>query len=350
MGDDQAVLVEKGIARFVHPQTHKVDLSEPLVLLGCWRWFETHKNRGSRRTIHQYIVEALENKETNFDGFENYVAFMLDLAFSKSVPLYRIFNFPDNPPPWASEPAELVMVDRRGGIEQVSMVQFFQGQTPSATLGATAQQESQVTAWLNGTNPAPMLFPPTSMGPDILFVLRLCDETLIWVAVQSKLIGDEQLKTEVLKSAVKSITPEFFYIQHNGDYFVHATQPNLVQQTRVGLTRLPNPCQTSGSYTVLRVLASFPADVGIERLKGGECPHPLVTLNFEYLKSLTQDMPPKNYLTCAAQHIISMRKENLGSEQDEVPRKNKRGKTKADESGDSPPAKRTRVATKSGKR
>jgi len=349
MGDDQALLVEKGLARFVHPQTHQVNLSEPLVLLGCWRWFETHKNPDAQHMMHQCIVEGLQKKETNFDGFENYVTFALDLAFSKSAPLCQIFNFLDNPPPWASEPAELVMVDRRGEMEQASTVQFFQGHTPSATLGATAQHESQVTAWLNGTNPVPMLFPPTSMGPDILFVLRLCDGKLIWVAVQSKLIGDEQLKTEVLKSAVKSITPDFFYIQHNGDHFAHATQPNLVQQTRAGLTSLPNPCQTGGSYTVLRVLASFPADVGIERLKGGECPHPLATLNFEYLKSLTKDMPPKNYLTRAAQHIRRMRKENSTSEQDEVPRKNKR-KTKADESGDLPPAKRTRAATKSGKR
>lgn len=52
------------------------------------------------------------------------------------------------------------------------------------------------------------------MGPDLMFVLRLSDSTLIWVMLQAKysLGKNGSIPRLLLRKAIRSVTPAMFFL------------------------------------------------------------------------------------------------------------------------------------------
>ncbi|KAG6865084.1 hypothetical protein C0991_005228 [Blastosporella zonata] len=253
LGEDEKTYVEYGFARFVDPDTHTVAVDEPLVLLAATHWI--NKNY---RTSYKFFAKQIHVHDPVSNGFENYIAFCLSLAFSKKQRLDEIFTFCGPSLPWACQEAELVSLHRTAeGFE--------------------------------------------NMGPDLLFVLRLADGSNIWVVLQAKksLGKNGMLSRLFLRQAMRSVTPSKFYIDKEGNPFSPATEPDLVNETLSSLSGLPYRRTDAGTYSLLRVVASFPAHSELKRcIEEDPDPqhHPIACLNMKFIKQLTRTLSPVDFL------------------------------------------------------
>lgn len=210
LGQDEKMYVEYGFARFKDACTNTVAVDEPLVLLAATHWID--KNY---RTSYKFFAERIKGHDTSSNGFENYLAFCFSLAFSQRQRVDKIFNFCGTPPAWAQQEAELVSLHHAfDGIVEVNPVRQSTNSGPSLTLGVNAKTTDETSAWLQHQSSTPVCFPHSHMGPDLLFVLRLADNSNVWVAVQAKYsIGKNGMLSRVfLRRAIRSVTPSKFFI------------------------------------------------------------------------------------------------------------------------------------------
>ena len=214
LGKDEATYVEYGFARFTDPETKTVAVDEPLVLLAATHWINAN-----HRTSYKFFAKQIHLHDPASNGFENYIAFCIDMIFSSQRRrINEVFSFVGTPPPWSELEAELVALHRttttdlQGTVEQGSVRHFaFSG--PSLALGMNAKTPAETTAWLNHRSHSPFCFPVDSMGPDLIFVLRLADGSTIWVALQAKFSSGKNgsLSRPFLRRAMRSVTPSNFF-------------------------------------------------------------------------------------------------------------------------------------------
>lgn len=221
LGKDEATYVEYGFARFADADTHTVLVDEPLVLLAASsHWTETH---------YRLFAKQIHLHEPASNGFENYLAFCLGRAFSAGGRrIDEVFTFcasvTSKVPAWAKKEAELVGLYRpehgKADVEVGSVTTASDaGRTalagPSVTFGMNAKSTEETQAWLEHRVHAPVCFPHASMGPDLLFVLRIVDDrALVWVALQAKYSkgNNGMLPRDFLRKAMRSVTPGKFFI------------------------------------------------------------------------------------------------------------------------------------------
>lgn len=231
LGGDEAMFVEYGFARFVDSETQAVRIDEPLVLLAAIQWMNDN-----HQTTYKLLSNEIAMHCTSFNGFENYVAFCLDLIFSEKRRLNEVFKFHGTEPAWAKLDAEIVALHRpslRGPDNvETGVASFFNLKAPSATLGVNAKSPEEVLSWLTHTNdtPSPFCFPHWSMGPDVVFILKLSDGSFIWVALQTKwsLGTNGNLAKKLLLQAVDSVTPSKYFL-----YKVRAHCRNIFERIRL---------------------------------------------------------------------------------------------------------------------
>lgn len=210
LGEDEATYVEYGFARFTDPDTSAVAVDEPLVLLAATHWTDEHY-----RSSYKFFAKQIHLHDPRSNGFENFVAFTLNLAFSDRHRLNEVFTFSGTSPPWAHEEAQLVGLyhTELGEIEEGS-VSYSQFCGPSVALGINSKTTEETSAWLEHRIHAPFCFPHISMGPDLLFILKLTDGSCIWVALQAKysLGKNGALSRIFLRRAMRSVTPSQFFV------------------------------------------------------------------------------------------------------------------------------------------
>jgi hypothetical protein len=211
LGTDEATYVEYGFARFVDAETRTVTVDEPLVLLAATHWINVNY-----RSSYKYFAKQIQFHDSCSNGFENYIAFCLNLAFSQRLRLSEVFSFCGTPPAWANQEAKLVALHltELGEVEEgcVRHSEYF---GPSVTFGTNAKTTQETSAWLAHNSHAPLCFPHVSMGPDLLFVVKLADGSFIWVALQAKysLGKNGSLSRLFLRRAMRSVTPSKYFIE-----------------------------------------------------------------------------------------------------------------------------------------
>ncbi|CAA7263844.1 unnamed protein product [Cyclocybe aegerita] len=317
LGKDEATYVEYGFARFVDSETKTVAVDEPLVLLAATHWINANV-----RTTYKSFAKQIQVHEPASNGFENYVGFCLDMIFSYRRRLSDIFTFHGDVPAWGNLDAELVGLHRTS-LDRIetSTVRHFLFSGPSVTLGANAKSPEETSEWLHHQSPTPMCFPHISMGPDLIFVLRLSDGTMIWVVLQAKysLGKNGKLSRLSLRQAMRSITPSTFFldkvfmpplrlryrfadmimIMQDDRPFSPASHPNLVKETNQKLLSLPYRRNDAGRYSLLRVVASFPAETHLKRCLEEDPDnegHPIASLNMTLVKQVTRKLSPIDFL------------------------------------------------------
>lgn len=215
--------VEYGFARFVDSETQVVAIDEPLVLLAAIRWMNVN-----HQTSYKMLVREISIHNTTFNGFENYITFCLDLIFSQTRRLDEVFTFHGTVPAWAEMQAEPVSLHcSESGDVETGVASFSNSTGPSITLGVNAKSPALTLSWLEHRMHSPFCFPHQSMGPDVMFVLRLSDGSLIWVALQTKWSRGEQgnLAKRLLLQAMKSVTPSKYFLDKVST--PRANQPNF---------------------------------------------------------------------------------------------------------------------------
>ncbi|KAF8228667.1 hypothetical protein L208DRAFT_1424348 [Tricholoma matsutake] len=297
LGKDETIYVEYGFARFVDAETRTVAVDEPLVLLAATRWINANY-----LSSYKYFAKQIQFHDSWSNGFENYVGFCLSLAFSQKLRMSEVFSFCGLPPAWAKQEAELVALHltELGEVEEgnVRHSKFF---GPSVTLGTNSKTTQETSAWLRHSSHAPLCFPHVSMGPDLLFVVKLADGSFIWVALQAKysLGKNGSLSRLFLRHAMRSVTPSKFFVEKDGRRFSPATDPDIAENTINSLEALPNRRSDAGKYSLLRVIASFPAQTNLKRCLEEDPDdegHPIAYLNMNFIKHLTKDLSPVDFL------------------------------------------------------
>ncbi|GLB43053.1 putative expressed protein [Lyophyllum shimeji] len=300
LGKDEKTYVEYGFARFVDAETNTVAVDEPLVLLAATRWIDANY-----RSSYKFFAKQIHVHEPASNGFENYLAFCLNLAFSQKHRLDEVFSFLGAAPSWAHQEVELVALHRtsleKDAAIEINPVRHSSLSGPSLTLGLNAKTTEETSAWLRHESHAPICFPHASMGPDLLFVLRLADGPTLWVALQAKYSTGKNgtLSRLFLRRAMRSVTPSKFFIDKEGKPFSPTTDPDLVNATLEHLGNLPHRRADAGKYSLLRVVASFPAQPGLKRCSEEDPDdegHPIAALNMRFIKQLTRALSPVDFL------------------------------------------------------
>ncbi|KAF8635332.1 hypothetical protein AX15_000451 [Amanita polypyramis BW_CC] len=341
LGSDESLFVEYGFARIKHtegepssrnrsksktiPMSAAID--EPLVLLAAHHWIDHHYISSYKyftRHIRMHCPSSSDGSAAPSNGFENFIVHCIDLLFAiKPRRLKDVFEFYGRVPLWANLQAEVVSLyalpvtssspaGKTAAVIEQGIVKHGRFSGPSATLGTNAKTPAATLEWLAHDLRAPICFPCTAMGPDVMFVLRLADGKLIWVALQAKLsVGrNGKLDKKLIKSAVRSVTPKYFFLNKEGNPFSPIAHPRLTEDTCHRLQALPNKCEDheAGTYSLLRVITSFPARADLGRcidekdlesgldLEDTEDGHPIAILNMELVKEVTKNLSPVNFL------------------------------------------------------
>ncbi|KAF8152550.1 hypothetical protein B0H34DRAFT_663642 [Crassisporium funariophilum] len=315
LGKDEATYVEYGFARFVDSETKTVAVDEPLVLLAATRWINAN-----HRTSYKFFAKQIYLHDPCSNGFENYVAFCIDMIFSHKRRLNEVFLFSGSTPSWANLEAELVSLQRTSlNLVEESSVRHFQFSGPSVNLGTNAKSPEDTLKWLDHRSHTPICFPHISMGPDLLFVLRLSDGSFIWVALQAKysLGKNGQLSRPFLRRAMRSVTPSTFFFDKEGKRFSPSSHPGLVDATNQRLADLPHRRPDAGKYSLLRVVASFPAQTNLKRCMEedpDEDHHPIASLNMSLIKQVTKRLSPIDFLQGLEDPLQNNGKRKRGNE------------------------------------
>lgn len=210
LGKDEATYVEYGFARFVDSETKTVAVDEPLVLLAATQWINNHHG-----TRYKLFAKQIHLHDPNSNGFENYIAFCIDMMFSSCRRLSDVFAFVGTPPDWSALDAELVALYTTPlDVVEESSVRHYLFSGPSVTLGTNAKSLEETSSWLEHQTRSAICFPQVSMGPDLIFILRLSDGSLIWVVLQAKYsVGKNgSLSRKFLRQAMRSVTPASFFL------------------------------------------------------------------------------------------------------------------------------------------
>ena len=87
--------------------------------------------------------------------------------------------------------------------------------------------------------------------------------------------------------------------EKDGKVFSPGSHPNLVDETSRRLLALPHRRTDAGKYSLLRIVASFPAETNLKRCleeDPDEEGHPVASLNMSLLKQVTRRLSPLDFL------------------------------------------------------
>ncbi|KAF8336739.1 hypothetical protein F5887DRAFT_986297 [Amanita rubescens] len=296
LGDNDLLWVENGFARLRKVPDKGVVFDEPLVVAAANHWFS------EKRYTFPYFRRNIwtNDPKGTTNGFENFITYCLARIFGveDGQKLKHVFQFHGTEPKWADKRASLVSVcvSATGNKPQVNDVRFTEYSGPSPMLGTYAKTQEETLQWLGHHSRTAFCFPCREMRPDIIFVLKLRNGRLLWVVLQAKYCGqNELLDKSTLDDAIKSVTPEHFFRNKNGKD--NPPSGNFNQKTLKLLEKLPNRCNRSdsGPYSLLRVVASSPArpefgekNNSSENWQGGDPHHPIATLKMKFIEQETE--------------------------------------------------------------
>ncbi|KAJ7457624.1 hypothetical protein B0H11DRAFT_207567 [Mycena galericulata] len=257
-GPEHIDLVSHGFARFVDADLCTIVMDEPLVLIGAARKLLPHPS--SRPAREKYLPDHPNDYPETFVGsmrlnvprtpqaFSHCLVFYLARMFSRPQVLGDVFNFPRKTPGWAKQSAHLVKFH---GNERLELEHSFLYHEDFSTPLATGTKSTEETiSWLDhryGT----VFCLPSSSNVDLLFSLKLADQSLIWVALRAipsaEAIPDSELKTALSQLELESL-------------FSDEDDVSLRSRAVDAMQALPN---RSAKHSLLRVVSSFPADIDL---------------------------------------------------------------------------------------
>lgn len=206
----EKLFVEYGFARYVETTMNRIVIDEPLVLLAA----ERKIGRSS-----WWYTDRMDTNTPEVNGLEDYLAFILPVLFQRKPRLDEVFDFFGTIPVWSTYRVELVSVYDIGTGLGPHILPVLPNARPHFSYGTDPGAYTRATVrWLQHRTPTFVLFPPKGMGPDLMFVLKVLDGSpqgsLLWVAMQAKYSEKgPRLDTETLAGAIRSTTPERYWIQ-----------------------------------------------------------------------------------------------------------------------------------------
>ncbi|KAL1664062.1 hypothetical protein GGF50DRAFT_127495 [Schizophyllum commune] len=369
-GEDEHDMISYGVARYSlkSDKTLAPQVDEPLVFLAGARYFDPSVTRDQRTNLLGFFGARMNDHSaiTQRDGFEeNLIYAKLRYILNEPQPADKIFTFVDTPK-WA-QGANVVLVgvctDTNGSTEVHSMENMLNGEdfhALAASLGIDSDsllaifddgnKDDNLTNFVKHLTTAICCLPGRSIGPDIVYIMKLVDgplkDKLFWVLLQLKNHA-KKLANDAARHAIRTITPAYLgaakvdqYEDADKKQEEQQKMDDLRELLKTGFDQIPGarPATEFGEYNVLRVMACT-SDMDWYRInekarrlpkkRGGRKPymfeeelindkHPFATLNIEFIDDLLRQKKASP-LFRMSRNKPKANKANATTEADDVP-------------------------------
>jgi len=240
---NSSLFTECGIARWQYSRRkgrYDFKIQEPLVLGAA----TFRISLGDGLSIYQHLVDNIDQNAShrNKNGFEAYLVYFFARTFGQGARLGAVFNLQysakDNLSDYnatlvslyqgeddlSPEEETLILFPDQDGECRHHPAAFVRDTGPvhiPGSLAEHANDSESMEQWLRHRSHTAFCYPPTNMGPDLIFVLKLTSPSesentrYIWVSVQAKWYRAERspnLKKDDLRNAIKSVTPNRYFL------------------------------------------------------------------------------------------------------------------------------------------
>ncbi|PVG00051.1 hypothetical protein CPB86DRAFT_872254 [Serendipita vermifera] len=281
--DVEKFFIEIGFGRYRIVETleghmEKLVLNEPIPVFAALTSFK----KWIPGSLFAHLRREIDKNVPSRNGFAAYLAFYLREVFKDAKELGGVFSFRSDfarqqharEAAWPDRRFKLVSVSRREGEPNPHVSATTPYSWASPNLGVQEDSVEGVLDWvMTNSNGYTFCFPPSSMGPDILFFLQSeSSGELLLVALQAK--GYEKVEKEALIHGINSVSPDYFWKSKNEEeriiwkspYIVKKTERRAADRFMKALKTIPSAAEIPGAvYPILRVFASAPVPANLER-------------------------------------------------------------------------------------
>ena len=277
-------MVEFGVSRF---KKDEISTDEPLAILALVTFFQ---NQG--QTLEKFVSRPLNSSDAAYRGvsFEAFGAYLLARAFSTPKPLSDVFEFVGgenaNKALW-DEPAELVTLEMISDKFQTTPCKIHTNIRSRHLLGCSPPTSADTLKWLQNPQGTAFCYPFKTVGPDLIFVLRLINHnTVLRVCVRFK--HTQGMSPKESEKAIRTTEPAYFFSEKRHDNNSSTCSDSPTRDKMIEeLKRLGEGTNKAGPCGLLRVVISHPTlldDDALEK-EAAMGHHPLATVPIEHLES-----------------------------------------------------------------
>jgi len=287
-GPNGDAMVEYGVSRFKKSSTtFEAETDEPLAILGLVKYLEHNSV-----TLQGYLIASLTTPDPSHRGvvFEAFGAYLLALAFSVPTPLSQIFEFESGKEVYAAlqdELAELVALEKDGDKFKVTPFNIKDNFRSSHLYGRSLSSVPETLGWLKNPRGSVFCFPANTVGPDLIFVLRLVnDGTVLRVCFQFK--HTKYLSPQAWEKAISTTDPSHFVSRRTNDENSSGSSGTSPMRKMLvkAIQNLGEGTKKAGPCGVLRVIISHPSSPDSNALKeAAKGDHPVATVPLKHLES-----------------------------------------------------------------
>jgi hypothetical protein len=273
-------MVEYSVSRFKKAE-RVAETDEPLTILGLVTFLEKHHH-----TLEGYLRDALNASKSSVRAFafESFSTYILARHFSTPTRLSDVFGFVGKSE-LQQRRAELVTLEKTDDGFRITPFNLASAFRSSHVFGCSTSTPAETLEWLLNPRGSTFCFPANAVGPDLIFVLRLTDDsTRLRVCVQFK--NRKEMGRKETGKAIRTTEPYNFLSQLKDE---GPTISNPLMQAKMvdAIKLLGKGTDTAGVCGVLRVVISYPSPPNDDTLDNdaeGDYGHPLATVAFGLLE------------------------------------------------------------------
>jgi len=287
-GPNGDAMVEFGVSRF---KKEVAQTDEPLAILALVTFFDKEN-----LTLAKYLTRGLSTSDAASRGivFEAFGAYLLARAFSVPTRLSKVFEFGGGKKAneaLQDEFAELVTLEKVGDNVRLTPLQITGNLRSSHVLGRSPSTVDNTFEWLQNPEGSAFCFPANTVGPDLIFVLRLTsDNTVLRVCVQLK--HTPTLSPQDSEKAIRTTDPSTFLSQKTKDSnSPTCSNPSMREKLEEAIKNLGIGTKKAGRCGLLRVVISHPSHPDSNALEeAAKGSYPLATVPVRFLEPRDSDL------------------------------------------------------------
>ncbi|KAJ6617059.1 hypothetical protein B0H10DRAFT_1337599 [Mycena sp. CBHHK59/15] len=284
--EDLTPLVSAGYGRFVDNRLSQVVMDEPLFIISAAQWLceepEDFLDPVDNMVVypaHNWFTVLSSHPPLTSNSFANLLAFYIAEAFDKGHKLSKVFSFAHKPiPAWANQKAGLVALEQNARDSDGAS----DGPFSSNPIAFIPNSLGDIISWLD-EKAGPAFCLPFTPNPDLLFVLKLADGSLVRVILHAA-ASDSVLEGTKLKKIITRLELKNMFLDEDA-------APDIPERDSL-IQKFLKPKTSDGSdeTRVLRVIASFPAKTHLKTGTPKSSKGMIANLNTGLFKTLMEDI------------------------------------------------------------
>ncbi|KAJ7175360.1 hypothetical protein C8R46DRAFT_1078619 [Mycena filopes] len=274
-GPDFIGLVNWGCGRFADSEMSTVVVDEPMTVVGAARGlFRTPGAHYMQpyRSPSTFLGAIIRTPPHNSETLSYVIAFYLAQVLSPRWRLCDIFTFPGEAPVWAKQPAELVRLIRANG-RKATTKHVVVTRDDSLPFVTNAESVEDVLSWLDHRHESVFCRLPSD-NTDLLFCLKLADDSFAWVALRAIAsagpLSDDELRTAISLMGSDSLL----------------TDEAILKK----LEALPHRSSALGDSSLLRIVSAFPTEIDLKECVEEGC-NDVASLDMALLEDTNAEIP-----------------------------------------------------------